>query len=287
MVKDNDLIFDLDDVGLVINSDKARVFSKREVSILTPDDKFPIFVKVNSPVFIGSATTIISTKVSLEDRLKLMYDTFVSMSIEEFYVNIVNIESRIKLKDSVFYINIESPIVSSQRLLEYVKTAKKQFSKQLVLMVGNVISPIIYKELKSYGVDYIRIGSDSTLNKKLGFYPGYGSLFDAIGIHEEHKTEERGGRIPAGLDPDIIEESSTITTDTKVVFEGCGLESIDRIIKAFAFGVNSICIKEEALDNIPEIVDALEEALYISNSKNLEEFKSIGIYMISASVLKA
>jgi len=314
MIKDVDLLFDLDDIGLVPNG-QSEPFSISECSLLK-DDKLPIFVYSRDIGPRKDITYIIKKDEDLLKRFELMYFTFVSMDFEDFYKYIVNNETQIKLIDEPFYINLDITNVSIKRFTEVIKTAKKRFNDQLVLMVTRISDMEQYEALKSLRVNYALIGNTDDSGNKLptedGFVTPYGFLMEGIkgsirrmeGMNEPRPAAPRPLRI--AVDPgrfgdgilgaagerDIIEEHEDIEEEApakKIICEPVFVpfvgERLDRIIKAMALGCRYICLSHE--DYIDSICDALIKALYKGRCKTLKEFRDTKIHMISQAVLNS
>lgn len=309
MIKDVDLLFDLDDVGLVPQGTSAP-FSISECSLMV-NNKLPIFVYSNDIGMRNDVTYIIRKEEPLAKRFALMYSTFVSMDFEDFYKYIVNNETKVKISDETFYISLDINEVGLPRVADVIKAAKKCYNDQLILMVNRITYVEQYNLLSDLRINYAMIGNTDEYGKKIqsvdGFVTPYGYLIELIneritrGFGADRDFGRRDRRpvlgaprrghalpdLPDGIaDEDIDEEDEEARVPSipcEPIFVPYAGERPDRIIKAMALGCRYITLHDESY--VDKICDVLMSALYKGRCKTLKEFRNTAVHMISGAVL--
>ena len=316
MIKDVDLLFDLDDVGLVPQG-TSEPFSISECSLMA-NNKLPIFVYSNDIGPRKDVSYIIRKEEPLEKRLALMYSTFVSMDFEEFYKYIVNNETKVKISDETFYISIDINEVGLSRLADVIKTAKKRYNDQLVLMANRITYIEQYNILSGLRVNYAMVGNTDEYGRKIlnedGFVTPYGYLIEIINdiikrnSGSELAAADRGRRItfaprprrgdrnpdpmdgivPGAIDGDAEDDSDARLPNVtcEPIYAPYSEERPDRIIKAMALGCRYIVLYDDG-NYVDKICDILIKALYKGRCKTLKEFRNIAVHMISEAVFKS
>lgn len=310
MIKDVDLLFDLDDVGLIPQG-TSEPFSISECSLMT-NNKLPIFVFSNDIGPRDDITYIIRKEEPLEKRLSLMYSTFVSMDFEDFYKYIVNNETKVKISDETFYINIDIADVGIKRLIDVIKAAKKKYNDQLILIANRVTYIEQYNTLNDLRVNYVIIGNTDEHGNKIpsvdGFVTPYGYLIELINSNLQkidfeldhpgrdrprfiprHVVQEHLGIPGENVELDAEEDEDEILAAPRIPCEPIYFpyvgEKTDRIIKAMALGCRYVSLYDEVY--VDKVCDILISAIYKGRCKNLKEFRNTKAAMISQAVLNS
>ncbi len=212
------------------------------------NDKLPIFAApmggvINSSnwktFFDNNINVVIPRTVSFEERIELMFETFVAMSLneaEDLFIKqkftsrhiIENINGR------VVYICIDIANGHMKRLLDISSKIKDKFGDRVVLMSGNIANPKTYIEYAKAGIDFVRcsIGSGNvcTTAANSGVHYPLGSLILECNdirnlLAKENLKEQKYRCLP------------------KIIADG-GFKNFDQIIKALALGADYVMLGE-------------------------------------------
>lgn len=170
-----DIKFDFDDI-LITPSSVSNIDSRNEINIYDENDMLPLFTAPmfdvvsdeNINTFIKNGIYGINPRKHNNDydiNNIISYDPkrFVSFGLVEFdniFLNTSNfefIESIIKSPKPI-YVLIDIANGHMTKLITSIKSAKKLYGSNLVLMVGNIANPETYHILSDAGADFIRVG---------------------------------------------------------------------------------------------------------------------------------
>lgn len=195
-------------------------------------------------------------RLSLEERLNLAEETFVSLSLteaEEFAG--YEIPSEMNKK----YICIDIANGHMKALLDVCKRIHDGYGKNVEIMTGNIANPRIYPELFKAGISWIRCGigtgSRCTSSNSLGVHFPAATLIDELAEAKEQfwLTHNFGN---TDVDYDDL---------PKIVLDG-GLNWYDDISKGIALGADAVMIGKM----FAECEEACGQVLY---SKSEEDFE--------------
>ncbi len=167
-------LYSLDDV-MIEPAKKTYIRHRDDICTRYDDGYLPIFtapmpcvVDINQYKKYTSAgiNAIIPRTENLLDRINFLnandYDnTFVAFSMDEF--NSVFIQKKFLLADRTMRVLIDIACGSMAILHEYIRQAKEIYHDKIVIMSGNVASPLAFYWLAEAGCDMIRcsVGSGS------------------------------------------------------------------------------------------------------------------------------
>lgn len=241
MSKLNKICYSLKDVA-IIPASITEIDSRKDVNPFTKicgRESYPIFVapmaavtdEFNYTKWIENKLTpviprSVQQRLSLEERINLADETFVSLSLSEA-------EEFSEYEDTGFekkYICIDLANGHMRKLLNVCKRIKNSYGERVEIMTGNIANPHIYSELCEACVDWIRVsiggGSRCTSSCALGIHFPAASLVDEL-IEEKKKYIK--------FDKDCHCEY------TKIILDG-GIEWYDDINKALALGADAVMI---------------------------------------------
>lgn len=187
--------------------------------------------------------------MSLEERLYLAEETFVSLSLSEA-------EEFSEYEDPGFekkYICIDLANGHMRKLLNICKRIKDCYGERVEIMTGNIANPKVYSELCEACIDWVRcsIGSGnvcSTFNATGIHYPTASLLDELIEEKNKYIKFERGCDCPY----------------TKIILDG-GINWYDSVNKALAIGADAVMIGKL----FAECTEACGEVRY---ARNADEF---------------
>ena len=183
-------------------------------------DVFDMYHKIKGD--IGSTYTV-GSKVNHITPL-LSPDMFLSLSMREF-------QSRFLVDDLFFEIDkIKRPIrilIDTANghmnvLHDMIKKSKDKLGDKLIIMAGNVATPMAYKTLSDAGADYVRLGIGGGSACLTSVQTGVGYPMGSL-IHESYE-------ISLGME-----------NPAKIIADG-GFRTYADIIKALALGANYVMI---------------------------------------------
>ena len=161
-----DIMMGWDDL-CIIPSKETSILHRKDCNVYKEDGMLPIFVSPMSSIISDTNYTkflenklnvIIPRNIDIEKRLKLMYDVFIAVGLDEFEKLFVNAETAINIEDRKFYICLDIANGHMTYMHNLVLEAKKKYRSNLVIMVGNIAEPKLYEEFAKIGVNYIRFG---------------------------------------------------------------------------------------------------------------------------------
>ena len=212
------------------------------MATVTDENNYKVWMDNNlTPVIPRS----ISTRLSVEERLKLSEETFVSLSLSEF--ENFYLTSMVKESDPVRYICVDLANGHMWSLLRLCANAKEKWGDKLVLMTGNIANPRTYYEYCRAKIDYVRVGigggSRCTTSANGGTHYPMATLIDKIN--------------------DIkINLKAVNKFCTKVVADG-GIYNFDDINKCLALGADAVMIGRV----FAECEEACGEVLYAASEE--------------------
>lgn len=214
---------DINPYVTVCGREMYPIFASPMESVID-ENNYKIFIENKiTPVIPRS----IMQRCSIEDRLKLSEETFVSFSEKEVYD--IFEKGMFDLSDNIQYICIDMAHGTLNSLYEICKKIKKKYGEKVVLMTGNVNNELAYSFYCDAGISYMRLcigsGSRCTTACAVGVYTGAATLIDDISI-------ERSKWIDAH--PNEKEY-------TKIIVDG-GIDWYDKIQKSLALGGDFVMI---------------------------------------------
>lgn len=235
------ITYGLDDIGIVqspICYTEHRADVNPYVSVCGRE-MYPIFASPmesvidenNYKFFIENKITpviprSIIQRCTIEYRLKLSEETFVSFSENEVYDIFEN--DLFSLSDKVQYICIDMAHGTLNSLYEICRKIKDKYGDKVILMTGNVNTELAYAFYCNAGISYMRLcigsGSRCTTACAVGVYAGAASLIDNINIERSKWIDGHPG-----------EEY------TKIIVDG-GIDWYDKIQKSIALGADFVMI---------------------------------------------
>lgn len=181
---------------------------------------------------------VVPRTVSLENRITIMYETFVAMSLNEaenVFIFQSSFNNIIKThKDKCAYVCIDIANGHMKRLLDISSKIKDMFGDKVVLMSGNIANPKTYIEYAIAGIDFVRcsIGSGNvcTTAANSGVHYPLGSLILEC---NEIKNKLLGEK----------QKNKLYKSIPKIIADG-GFKNFDQIIKALALGADYVMLGE-------------------------------------------
>lgn len=186
----------------------------------------------NYKVFIENKITpviprSIMSRCTIEDRLKLSEETFVSFSEKETYE--IFEKGLFDLSDKTQYICIDMAHGTLNSLYEICKQIKKKYGEKVIIMTGNVNNEHAYSFYCDAGISYMRLcigsGSRCTTACAVGVYTPAATLIDDI-VQEKNKW---------------INAHPEAKNYTKIIVDG-GIDWYDKIQKSLALGADFVMI---------------------------------------------
>lgn len=175
----------------------------------------------------------VQNNLSIEERLKISQETFVSFSLSEtkdMYVNGIIAQHVDKLKPLHICIDIAHGTLKS--LYDICREIKHAFRESVVLMTGNIANPKAYEEYCRCGIDFCRFsvgsGSRCTSSCNVAVHIGLATLLDDV---QEVKANMYRPRL----------DENPIFTETKIIADG-GIGWFDDIQKALVLGADYVMI---------------------------------------------
>lgn len=211
-------------------------------------ETYPIFVapmaavtdEMNYKTWIENKVTPIvprsvQGRLSIDERLKISNETFVSFSLSE--VETLFEEDRFRKVDDddndVFYICIDIAHGTLSALYRICHQIKTKYWDRVVIMTGNIANPNAYLDYCRAGIDYVRCsvgtGSRCTSSCAVSIHYPMATLLDEINAIRKNMN---------------IAELSTvygIFKETKVIADG-GIGWYDDIQKALVLGADYVMI---------------------------------------------
>lgn len=189
--------------------------------------------------------------LSLEERLNLAEETFVSLSLSEA-------EDFSEYEDTGFdkkYICIDIANGHMRKVLDICKTIKTSYGDRVEIMVGNIANPKVYSHLCEACVDWVRVGigggSRCTTANTTGIHYPLASLLDEL-VEEKNKY--------------IKYDKDCSCPYTKIIADG-GIRWYDDISKSLAIGADAVMIGKlfaECEEACGEIEYARNETEYMN-----------------------
>ena len=241
-----DTMLSLDEIGLLPCGNPSQIDTRTKINPFITDeydDKLPKNhcdhaeeQKIGRlPVFVSPMTSVIDEhniwmfecagfipvlprKISFDERLKYAEEYWVSFSLQEF-LRICD-EDLAKGKDHL-YILVDIANGHIAKLYDYAKRLKEKYPN-VILMVGNIAHPDIYRHCCRAHIDYVRVGI------------GGGSVCSTsvqCGVHASlvWMIEEINN----------LKKREHFEFETKVIADG-GINTLDRAIKCLALGYDYV-----------------------------------------------
>lgn len=191
--------------------------------------------------------------LSLEERLNLAEETFVSLSLTEA-------EDFSEYEDTGFekkYICIDIANGHMRKVLDICKSIKDSYGNRVEMMVGNIANPKVYSDLCEACVDYVRVcigsGSRCTTANSTGIHFPSATLLDEL-VEEKNKY--------------IKYDKDCSCPYTKIIADG-GIRWYDDINKALAIGADAVMIGKlfaECEEACGDVEYAVNETEYINGN---------------------
>ena len=164
--------------------------------------------------------------LTFEERMELAKETFVSISLKEAQVDLLNyLVNHTFIANEKFYICIDIAHGTLSELYDICKKIKTKFSC-IEIMTGNVANPSAYSFYADAGIDWMRatIGSGSrcTSSANVSIHYGTATLLDQLNEERKAYAHSHNGNAP-----------------TKIIADG-GINWFDDIQKALALGADAV-----------------------------------------------
>ena len=167
-----------------------------------------------------------SNGLTFEERMELAKETFISISLKEAQVELLNYFDKTIIADNRYYICIDIAHGTLSELYDICKKIKAKFSGYVQIMTGNVANPAAYSFYADAGVDYCRVGigggSRCTSSANVSIHYGMATLLDQINEERKAYAHSHNGNAP-----------------TKIIADG-GIGWFDDIQKALALGADAV-----------------------------------------------
>lgn len=204
--------------------------------------------------------TIIPRNVSLEVRLKLLTETFVALSLDEFECIFGCPEYTF---DYPTYVCVDVANGHMKRLIDSCAEAKRLHGDKVTIMTGNIAHPDTYYMYAKAGIDYVRCGIGSgnvcTTSANLGLHYPMGSLL------RELKSRKRS--VEFNIQDPKYNASYQYKSVPKIVADG-GFNNFDQINKALAIGADYVMLGKI----IAKSEEACGDTCYIEAQKYREYY---------------
>ena len=237
----NKVTYGLDDVGIV-QAPISYTEHRKDVNPFIEvcgREMYPIFAspmesvvdEKNYKIFIENKITpviprTVQQRLNIIERLLLSKETFVSFSLQE----VKNLFEQDTFDDisSKMYICIDMAHGTLNSLYETCKNIKTKYGDKVIIMTGNVNTPLAYIHYADAGVDYLRLtigsGSRCTTACAVGVFSGTATLVDEMRMEKERWETMTGKPAP-----------------TKIIVDG-GIDWYDKIQKSIALGADGVMI---------------------------------------------
>lgn len=282
----NKLMLGFDDLAMM-GCVQSSIKSRKECITTLSDGMLPIFASPmpsvidenNYKKFIeNKINVVIPRTVNFETRLSLINEVFVAVGIDEFKRMFINDDCLIKETNSKMYVCIDIANGHMSYLHNLILTAKLKFKKDIVIMMGNIINPLLYPKLAEIGVDYVRVsvgtGSICTTSVVSGVHATIPYIMEGLMSAKKDVVAEynRINNTRKDVDPYLYEvaigdtvikvpvetldkfdlkttdkkkQTSEITPDIytvpKIIVDG-GINSFDKINKSLALGADYVML---------------------------------------------
>lgn len=234
----------------------SSINSRKECNTFYDDGMLPLFTApmastINEDNYkeylkVG-IKTIIPRNIPLEVRIKLLTETFVALSLDEF-------ETIFGCPEYTFdyptYVCVDVANGHMKRLIDSCAEAKRLHGDKVTIMTGNIAHPDTYYLYAKAGIDYVRCnigtGNCCTTSANLGLhYPVY---------HLLKEIKVRKGAVDSIIKDPKMNAAYQYKSVPKVVADG-GFNNFDQINKALALGSDYVMLgkiiakSEEACGN--------------------------------------
>lgn len=178
----------------------------------------------------------IMQRLSIDERLKIAYSTFVSFSLQETIQLYEDGKFKNGYINKPLYICIDIAHGTLESLYNICKKIKDEYENKIIIMTGNVANPKAYKRYCECGIDYMRVsigsGSRCTTACATGIFTPMATLLDDILAEKENlKTYN-----------DIANKKNMPTFKlTKIVADG-GISWYSDIQKCLVLGADAVMI---------------------------------------------
>lgn len=213
---------------------------RSECSPYLDDGMLPLFTAPMSSVINqynwkifknNKINTIIPRSVKLDERLNLMKQTFIAVSLSEFE-SFIDSEYR---PTRTIYICVDIANGHMKKLLDLCEKAKEKWGDLIQIMAGNIANPDAYLEYAKTGIDYVRAGIGTSpvclTSANNGIHYPMVSLLQEI----TKRKQVVEAWIKSGREENIYQSIP------KIVADG-GFSNFDQIIKALAIGADYVML---------------------------------------------
>ena len=204
--------------------------------------------------------TVIPRNVSLEVRIKLLTETFVALSLDEFECIFGCPEYTF---DHPTYVCVDVANGHMKRLIDSCAIAKELHGDKVTIMTGNIAHPDTYYMYAKAGIDYVRcnIGSGNccTTSANLGLHYPTGSLLRELSVRKKS--------VKSSIEDPKINASYQYKSVPKIIADG-GFNNFDQINKALALGADYVMIGQI----LAKSEEACGETCYIDEKKYREYY---------------
>jgi len=192
------LKFDFDDI-LICPAVISSINSRKSVKILDENGMLPLFTApMDTVVELDHRRIFRENRIypviprtqtksfTVDDCMKT--GDFVSVSLDQFEKLFLSGNSI--TGEGTVRVCIDIANGHMQRLLNAVRNARKLYSRQLIIMVGNVANPFTYIELSKAGADYVRIGIGNGAGCSTSVHTGIGYPLASL-IHDINEEKQK------------------------------------------------------------------------------------------------
>lgn len=273
-------MFDLKSINefTIIPAVMSTVNSRKECNPYYEDGILPLFTApmastINEDNYkeylkVG-IKTVIPRNVPLEVRIKLLTETFVALSLDEF-------ESFFGCPEYTFdyptYVCVDIANGHMKRLIDSCTEVKRLHGDKVTIMTGNIAHPDTYYLYAKAGIDYVRCGIGSgnccTTSANLGVHYPMGSLLRELGVRKRS--------VESNIKDPKYNASYQYKSVPKIVADG-GFNNFDQINKALALGADYVMLgkiiakSEEACGNTCYIDDQKYREYYGMSTKRAQK----------------
>ena len=224
-------------MAAVTNEENYKIWIENKVTPVVP----------RSVAFKEDENGNIIPNLTLEERLNIAEETFVSLSLSEAMEFSEYEDTGFEKK----YICIDLANGHMRKLLNVCKRLKDCYGDRVEIMTGNIANPSVYSDLCGACVDWVRVnigsGNRCVTSCATGIYTPSATLLDEL-VEEKNKY--------------IKYDNDCHCACAKIIYDG-GIGWFDDINKALALGADAVMIGKL----FAECEEACGEIMYARNEK--------------------
>lgn len=254
----------------IIPTTISDIDSRSECNPYYENNNLPLFTAPMSAVvgeksfekyLENQITPIIPRNIPIKRRLSLLqqWDIFIAFSLQEIEEYILGNKIN-TLCTGQFSILIDIANGNMQKMFTLVKQLKEEYSKNIIIMAGNIANPETYEKYCKAGIDYCRVGigggSSCNTSTFTGIHYPMGSLLKECNtIKEIYKNLSIQN---VGLNP------------TKIIADG-GIKGYSDIIKCLALGADYVMCGS-VFAKMEESEAEIFEEIFLSESNSFKKY---------------